>query len=127
TEHSTAPDGEHLLVTSLRKPYSYAVTADRFAHDVEVWNTKGEVKHVVAKLPVADRVPVRGVPVGPRDIEWRATAPATLVWAEALDKGDWAVKVPARERVMTLSAPFKTQPVEWLKVEQRFACLLWGE
>ena len=127
TEVEGAPDGEHLLVTTLRKPYSYAVTSDRFAHDVEVWNRKGEVRQVVAKLPVADRVPVRGVPVGPRDIGWRATSPATLVWAEALDKGDWAVKVPARDRVMSQRAPFKSAPVELTRTEQRFVGLEWAE
>src|SRR5256885_8060841 len=36
SEVDLAPDGEHILVTSIRKPYSYAVTYSRFAHDVEV-------------------------------------------------------------------------------------------
>lgn len=127
TRVAPAPDGEHLLVSTLKKPYSYAVTADRFAHDVEVWNTKGELRLVVAKLPVADRVPVHGVPTGPRDFEWRATSPATLVWAEALDKGDWAVKVPARDKVMAQSAPFKSAPIELLRTEQRFEGFEWAE
>lgn len=127
TELEPAPDGEHLLVTTIKTPYSYVVTSDRFAHDVEVWNKKGGVELVVAKLPVADRVPIHGVPVGPRDFSWRATAPATLVWAEALDKGDWAVKVPARDRVMTLRAPFKSAPVELLRTVNRFVGFEWGE
>ncbi len=127
TEVQGAPDGVHLLISVLRKPYSYAVTSERFAHDVEVWNTRGEVVRVMAKLPVADRVPVRGVPVGPREFEWRATSPATLVWAEALDKGDWAVKVPARDKVMIQSAPFKSAPVELLRTEQRFEGFEWAE
>jgi dipeptidyl aminopeptidase/acylaminoacyl peptidase len=127
TEVDPAPDAQHLLVTTIRKPYSYLVTSERFAHDVEVWSTKGAVELVVAKLPVADRVPIHGVPVGPRDIGWRATEPATLVWAEALDKGDWAVKVPARDRVMTQSAPFKAPPVELTRTAQRFVGFEWGE
>src|SRR5262249_37035669 len=60
---SAAPDGEHLLVETIRKPYSYVTTYDRFAHDVEVWTTKGEV-HALAQLPIADRVPIAGVPTG---------------------------------------------------------------
>lgn len=127
TDLSPAPDGEHVLVTTIKKPYSYVVTYDRFANDVEVWNRKGEVRHVLAKLPLADRVPIHGVPVGPRDFAWRATEPATLVWAEALDKGDWAVKVPARDRVMTQSAPFKNPPVELTRTVQRFVGFEWGE
>jgi dipeptidyl aminopeptidase/acylaminoacyl peptidase len=85
-----APDGDHILVHSIRKPYSYAVTYGRFAYDVEIWDRSGKATPL-AKLPVAENVPIHGVPTGPRDHEWRATEPATLVWAEALDGGDWNV------------------------------------
>ncbi len=50
-----------------------------------------------ARRSRADRT---ACPTGPRDFEWRPTEPATLVWAEALDGGDWNVKVPARDKVM---------------------------
>ena len=115
-----APDGEHILVTSIRKPYSYAVTYGRFAHDVEVWDRAGKATPL-AQLPLADRVPIHGVPTGPRDHAWRPTEPATLVWAEALDGGDWKAKVPARDKVMMQSAPFTAPPVEIARTEQRFA------
>ncbi len=121
-----APDGEHLLVTTLRKPFSYVVTADRFAHDIEVWDRTGS-KHVVASLPLADRVPVQGVPIGVRDVAWRSTEPATLVWAEALDGGDWNVKVPARDKVMMQKAPFTSPAIEIARTEQRYAGFEWGE
>ncbi|MEO7732120.1 MAG: prolyl oligopeptidase family serine peptidase [Kofleriaceae bacterium] len=114
-----APDGEHLLVTSIRKPYSYVTTYDRFAHDVEVWDRQGHAK-ALAQLPIADRVPIHGVPTGPREHSWRPSEPATLVWAEALDKGDWNVKVPARDKVMTLAAPFTGAAKEITRTEQRF-------
>jgi dipeptidyl aminopeptidase/acylaminoacyl peptidase len=84
TDVDAAPDNEHLMVVSIRKPYSYNVTYGRFAHDVEVWDRAGNVTHVMAKLPIADRVPIAGVPTGPRDFAWRPTEPgepATLVWA----------------------------------------------
>src|SRR5262249_11946367 len=111
TEVSLAPDGLHILVNSIRKPYSYAVTYGRFAHDVEVWDRAGAAAPL-AKLPVAENVPIHGVPSGPRDYEWRPTEPATLIWAEALDGGDWKVKVPARDKVMMQSAPFTSSPIE---------------
>jgi len=122
-----APDGDHILVTTIKKPYSYVTTYDRFAHDIEIWDRTGKPTHAVAQLPVADRVPIHGVPVGPRDFEWRATEPATLVWAEALDGGDWNVKVPARDKVMTQPAPFATAPIEITRTEQRFAGFDWAE
>ena len=121
-----SPDGEHILVTSIRKPYSYAVTYGRFAHDVEVWDRSGKATPL-AQLPVADHVPIHGVPTGPRDHEWRPTEPATLVWAEALDGGDWKAKVPARDKVLMQSAPFTADPVEIARTEQRYQGIDWSE
>ena len=127
TDIDAAPDGDHLLVQSIRKPYSYVTTYDRFAHDVDVWDRTGKAIHSVASLPVADRVPVHGVPTGPRELEWRATEPATLVWAEALDGGDWKAKVASRDKVMMQRAPFTIAPVEIVRTEQRYDGLSWGE
>jgi dipeptidyl aminopeptidase/acylaminoacyl peptidase len=122
-----APDGEHVLVSTIHKPYSYVTTFDRFPHDVDVWDRSGAVVHSVAKLPLADRVPVHGVPTGPRDFDWRSTEPATLLWAEALDGGDWKAKVPARDKVMLQKAPFTAPVVEVTRTEQRFEGISWGE
>jgi dipeptidyl aminopeptidase/acylaminoacyl peptidase len=76
---------------------------------------------------LADRVPIHGVPLGPRDFSWRATEPATLVWAEALDGGDWNVNVPARDKVMLLKAPFSSPAVEITRTEQRYVDFSWSE
>jgi dipeptidyl aminopeptidase/acylaminoacyl peptidase len=125
-----APDGQRILVTAIHKPYSYVTTYDRFPKEIEVWDVSDRSHipvHTIASLPLADRVPIRGVPVGPRDFSWRATDPATLVWAEALDGGDWNVKVPARDKIMLLKAPFNSAPVEITRTEQRYAGLSWGE
>ena len=126
TSVAPAPDGDHMLVTSLTKPYSYAVTYGRFAHDVAVWDRAGRGK-VLAQLPVADHVPIHGVPTGPRDHEWRPTEPATLVWSEALDGGDWNTKVPQRDKVLMQSAPFSAPAVEVTRTEQRYSGFEWGE
>ena len=122
-----APDGKHLLVETIRKPYSRVVTYYRFPRSVAIWDTEGRLAHSVAQIPLADRVPVRGVRTGPRWFSWRPTEPATLVWAEALDGGDWNTKVPARDKVMMHRAPFKAQPVEIARTEQRFSGFSWGE
>ncbi len=127
TTVDAAPDGEHVLVESIHKPYSYVTTYGRFPRNVEVWDRSGKVTRSVASLPLADRVPVHGVPTGPRDFDWRATEPATLTWAEALDGGDWNVKVPARDKVMMQKAPFATAPVEIARTEQRFSGFSWCE
>ena len=125
-----APDGRHLLVSAIHKPYSYVTTYERFPHTVEVWDIANRLRPVVqtlAKLALADRVPIHGVPLGPRDFSWRATEPATLLWAEALDGGDWNVKVAARDKVMLQKAPFTSAPLEVTRTEQRFEGLSWTE
>ena len=73
----------------------------------------------LASLPLADRVPIRGVPTGPRDFQWRANEPATLVWNEALDGGDWKTQVPHRDRIVMLKAPFTGEPAEVMLVRDR--------
>jgi dipeptidyl aminopeptidase/acylaminoacyl peptidase len=125
-----APDGLHILVAAIHKPYSYVTTYDRFPREVEVWDVseRSNVRvHTVASLPLADRVPIAGVPLGPRDFSWRATEPATLVWAEALDGGDWKVKVPARDKILLQKAPFNSPAVEITRTEQRYVGFAWGE
>jgi len=125
-----APDGQHVLVSAIHKPYSYITTYDRFPHDVQVGdisNRANVTTKTIASLPLADRVPIHGVATGPRDFSWRATEPATLVWAEALDGGDWNTKVPFRDKVLAQKAPFTAPAVEIARTEQRFDGFSWGE
>jgi dipeptidyl aminopeptidase/acylaminoacyl peptidase len=127
---SPAPDGQHILVTVIHKPYSYVTTYDHFPQEVEVWditNRSNITTHTIVSLPLADRVPIRGVPLGPREFDWRPTDPATLIWAEALDGGDWNVNVPARDKVMLQKAPFQSPPIEIARPEQRFIGIDWSE
>jgi len=127
TDVDPSPDGRNLLVTTIHKPYSYVTTYSNFPHDVELWDRAGRKTATLASLPLADRVPIAGVPTGPRDHGWRPTEPATLIWAEALDGGDWNVTVPARDKVMTLAAPFTGEGKEIARTEQRFAGFDWSE
>jgi dipeptidyl aminopeptidase/acylaminoacyl peptidase len=122
-----APDGQHILVASLKRPFSYLYPAFAFPKEVQVWDTKGKVAYKLASLPLADQVPIDGVPTGPRNYRWQPIAPATLLWVEALDGGDPKKKVPHRDRVMMLKAPFTESPAELAKTEHRFAGTQWGE
>jgi dipeptidyl aminopeptidase/acylaminoacyl peptidase len=127
TSVDVAPDGNHFLVVSNHRPYSYLLPASSFPKEVEVWNRGGQVIHKLASLPLQDQVPIEGVPTGPRSYAWRPTEPATLVWAEALDGGNTRSKTSPRDRVLMLKAPFNGQPVELFKTEHRFAGVTWGE
>ncbi|MGZ5198797.1 MAG: alpha/beta hydrolase family protein, partial [Telluria sp.] len=133
-ELGAAPDGHHVLVTEIRPPYSYVTTFDRFPKQIDVWDlaqhpAKGAnpVVREIAALPLADRVPPHGVPTGPRDFTWRATEPATLVWAEALDGGNPNAEAAERDKLMMLKAPFSGAPQELTRTGQRYAGLYWSE
>ncbi len=125
----SAPDSRHVLVATIHKPYSYVTTHERFPREIEVWDLGKRPAEIakIASIPLTDRVPVAGVPTGPREFAWRADEPATLVWAEALDGGDWKVKVPRRDKVFLQKAPFDAPPVEVARTEQRFTGFLWTE
>ncbi|MEX3901297.1 MULTISPECIES: S9 family peptidase [Paraburkholderia] len=123
-----APDGRHVLVSTIRRPYSYVTTFGRFPHDYTVWDIANRTQiatHLIVSRSLADRVPVSGVPLGPREFSWRPTEPATLVWAESLDGGDWNVDVPERDKVMMLRAPFDGAPHELTRLRQRYAGFGW--
>ena len=115
-----SPDGLHILVARIVRPYSYLLPAEEFAKEVEVWDLNGKLEYRLASLPTTELVPIEGVLTGPRDYQWTATRPATLVWAEALDGGDPKKKVPFRDHLFLFPAPFTGRPVEWVKLEQRF-------
>ncbi|KAM3433445.1 hypothetical protein MY4824_005958 [Beauveria thailandica] len=125
-----SPDGNYIFTSALRKPYTYNATFWRFPCDAIIWDISDltNIKfQLVASLPLAERVPIRGVPCGPRNFSWRSNAPASLVWIEALDEGDWKNDVENRDKVMLLEAPFDKEPRELLRTEYRFNSLAWGQ
>jgi dipeptidyl aminopeptidase/acylaminoacyl peptidase len=125
TRARPSPDGKFVLVERLRRPFSYTVPHWRFARVIEVLDRKSHVVRVVADLDVADAVPIDGVRTGARDVHWQPTAPATLVWAEALDGGDPRKEVEHRDRIMSHAAPFADVPVERWRVQHRLASVDW--
>jgi dipeptidyl aminopeptidase/acylaminoacyl peptidase len=121
-----SPNGKDVLVTTIHKPFSYLHAANSFPKDIEVWDLTGKVLHKVASLPLEDKVPMNGVLTGPRNVTWRPSDPATLIWAEALDGGDLKNNVPFRDKIVALKAPFTGEPAEVFKTEQRFSGIQMG-
>ena len=122
-----APNGEYLLVSRLTRPYSRLVPSRSFPKKIEVWSRAGDLVRQIADLPLADAVPIGGVPVGPRRHVWNPTEPATLVWAEAGDGGDPKASVTHRDYVFSLAAPFDTDADELTRTEFRFSDVSWSE
>jgi dipeptidyl aminopeptidase/acylaminoacyl peptidase len=120
-----SPDGKFLLVARVTHPYSYQVPVGAFPQDVEIWTLAGDRIATVASIPLAEHVPVDGVRTGPRAFQWRAGEEATVVYVEALDGGDNRRRANARERLVSLAAPFTT-PLELGRLEFRYAGVQWA-
>jgi dipeptidyl aminopeptidase/acylaminoacyl peptidase len=116
---TVAGDGKHLLVERFARPYSYLVTYDDFAHDVEVADLEGRRVRSLGRVALRENVPVQGVIQGPRSHDASALADGSIFWLEALDEGDPRKKVPYRDRVMKLAPPYAGDPVEVVRVAQR--------
>lgn len=131
TSVAPSPDGEWLLTGRTTRPFSLLVGWDAFPEVVEVRALDGKVVKELAKRGLRDDIPIQGVERGPRAIEWQASGrpgePALLAWSEAQDEGDPKKKVPHRDRLMTLAAPFDGPPAELLRLQHRYTGLTWLE
>lgn len=125
---SVSPDGRYLLTSRLKRPYSYLLPASSFPTDISVIDWNGKVVRQVVDRPLADDVPppFDAVVTGPREVAWRDDADATLVWAEAQDKGDPRTKVSVHDRVLTQAAPFTAPPVRLIDLAERYSGVEWG-
>jgi dipeptidyl aminopeptidase/acylaminoacyl peptidase len=116
-----SPDGQHILVSQIHKPFSYVLPFTNFPREVEVWSRTGAMEYKVASLPLQERIPIGGVATGARNPNWNPSEGASLYWVEALDGGNPKEMVPNRDRILTTKAPFQGEPVELAKVKERLA------
>lgn len=124
-----SPDGAYLLVDTLQRPFSRRAPLDRFPARHELLDRAGKPLLTVADVPRSDNLPRGRMAVhdGRRELGWRADAPATLVWVEALDGGDPAKVVPFRDTLYAWPAPFSAPPQPLLKTVNRFREVQWGD
>ncbi|KTT96754.1 aminoacyl peptidase [Sphingomonas yabuuchiae] len=128
-DFSVSPDGRYLLTERLKRPYSYLLPARFFPTEITVSTIDGQPVKTLVDRPLADDLPVDfdATVKGPRDAEWRSDAPATLIWAEALDGGNPRAKIAFHDKVMMQTAPFDTPPVELARTPARYATTMWGD
>jgi dipeptidyl aminopeptidase/acylaminoacyl peptidase len=122
-----SPNGRFILVSPIHHPYSYVRPFEDFAHTVEVWDRSGRSVFKVGEVALQETIPIAGVGTGPRDYEWQPSAPATLIWAEALDGGNPRAKADYRDKIMWISAPFTSEPAELTRMQYRLMGISWGE
>ena len=127
TTATPSPDGRFLLTSAIHTPYSYVVPMGRFPLATDLWTMEGAKVRTVHDKPMAveQSTAFDAVDAGPRGIAWRADAPATLAWIEAMDSGDPARPMTQRDRVVTLDAPFTGAPVQHLAVATRVRGVTW--
>jgi len=124
---NVSTDANWLIVTRIKRPFSYVVPASDFPREVELWDKTGKLVKRLADMPMADTFPRNGVFPGPRSFRWHPLEPATLLYTEALDKGDPANKVPFRDRFMSLKTPFTGQPAELRQMQWRAGGMQFAE
>ncbi|MDY8135622.1 alpha/beta hydrolase family protein [Aquimarina sp. 2201CG5-10] len=124
---SFSPNGEYVMVTSVQKPFSYLVPYRRFPQETKLHKNNGEVIKTINKVGL-DEVRPKGfmaTRVGKRSMTWRTDQPSTIIWAEALDKGDPKIETKYRDEVFQLKAPFTDAPTSILKTINRYSGISW--
>jgi dipeptidyl aminopeptidase/acylaminoacyl peptidase len=126
---SFSPDGKYVMVSHIKKPFSYLVPYNRFPTETIIYDTAGKEISQVNDVPLIEEMP-KGFMAereGRRNLSWRSDAPATLVYAEVLDGGDPENEVDLRDEVFLLEAPFKGEGKSLLKTRDRFSGIIWGD
>lgn len=125
---SFSPDGEYIMISHIKKPFSYLVPYYRFPTETNVYKNDASLVNMVNDVPLLEDLPqgFMSTQKGRRSLNWRADKPATLVFAMALDGGDPAVEVDHRDQVFMLDAPFKGEGKAFLKTINRYSGIIWG-
>ena len=126
---SFSPDGNYVMITQAKKPFSYLVPYYRFASETGIYSADGKLVKLLLDAPV-DEVQPKGFMATTkerRSFSWRADKPATVIWAQALDGGDPAAEMEYHDEVFQLSAPFSGKETSLIKLKNRYSSIQWGD
>ncbi|MCB0458523.1 MAG: S9 family peptidase [Flavobacteriaceae bacterium] len=128
TNISFSPNGEYVMITTVKKPFSYLVPYYRFPSETTIYSKDGNKVETVLEVPLIEDLPqgFMAERKGRRNLSWRADKPSTLIFAEVLDGGDPENGAEYRDEVFALEAPFNGTPKSILKTKNRFAGIIWG-
>lgn len=123
-----SPNGEYIMIDIIKKPFSYIVPYYRFPFETNIYNTSGNLVKTINDVPLNEVQPkgFMATRTGKRSMNWRNDKPATIYWAEALDKGDPEIEVEHRDAIYELDAPFNGKERLLLKTINRFSGIIWG-
>lgn len=112
-----SPDGAYLLVTTVRRPYSYLLPATSFPRATEIWDIEGNtVKSLTSEAAREEERPDQVTP-RPRSFQWKPTEPNTLLWVVSNRGGD---------RILESRPPFAEDGTEIARTTARFAGMVWS-
>jgi dipeptidyl aminopeptidase/acylaminoacyl peptidase len=125
---SISPDKKYMIVRTIKKPFSYTVTAFGFPSTVAITDMNGKSVKILAELPSAETAPSGNdnVQYVPRSFEWRDDEAATVVWCMPLDSGFIKKNVDYHDAVYALAAPFNSASNMLFKTKMRYRFTTWG-
>ena len=129
TEIKPSPDGKFVLITDIKKPFSYIVPLYRFPSTTQVFDISGNLVKKVNEVPLTEIMPkgFSSTRTGKRAMQWRSDAPSTLVFVEALDAGDASKTADFRDEIFIWQAPFDQAPKSLFKTKQRYGGIHWSK
>ncbi|NQD69676.1 prolyl oligopeptidase family serine peptidase [Sphingobacterium shayense] len=129
TQRSFSPDGKYLLVTVLKRPFSYIVPYRNFPQETSVYDLSGKLVKKVSETPLIEIQPkgFSSTRKGKRYISWRSDLASSLTYVAALDDGDAFKEAEFRDELFTWDAPFDKNPVSLMKLNDRYAGVVWGD
>ena len=122
-----SPDGRFVLITTIKRPFSYLVPYYRFPSTYTIYGGTGKQVAVLADIPLIEDLPkgFMSVRKGARSFSWRLDKPASIYFVSALDDGDPQVESEFRDELFQIDAPFNADPSSLLKTKNRYYKSLW--
>lgn len=128
-QYAFSPDGQYLLTTTIKRPFSYVVSLRSFPQETAVYDLEGGLVKVVNEVPLTEIQPkgFSSTRTGKRNMYWRGDKPASLYYVEALDGGDATKEAAYRDELFSWDAPFEGQVESLIKIADRFFRVIWGD
>ena len=128
TDISPSPDGKFVMVSNIKKPFSYIVTYGRFPKSTNIYDNEGILVSNLVDVPLIEELPqgFMAVRTGKRNFSWRMDNPSTITYIVALDNGDPSKESEYRDELFELDAPFTGNGNTIFKSINRLSGIIWG-
>ena len=128
TDITPSPDGKFVMVSNIKKPFSYIVTYGRFPKSTNIYDNEGMLVSNLVDMPLIEELPqgFNAVWNGKRNFSWRMDKPSTITYMIALDNGDPSKEAEYRDELFELDAPFTGNGNTIFKSINRLSGIIWG-